>query len=94
MAQVMEPLNPKAGRERMAQVMEDLRRAPMYVATQAALSLYVSGRTTGIMMDVDQKDSYIGDGRGASATCCAEVPHRARHRHGLGGLGEVMAPAF
>eukprot|EP01126_Amoeba_proteus_P041669 TRINITY_DN4492_c0_g2_i6.p1 TRINITY_DN4492_c0_g2~~TRINITY_DN4492_c0_g2_i6.p1 ORF type:complete len:314 (-),score=48.52 TRINITY_DN4492_c0_g2_i6:184-1125(-) len=50
------PLNPKKNRERMVQVMfEEFRVPAMYVSIQAVLSLYSSGRTTGIVLD-------IGDG--------------------------------
>ncbi|CAL9180696.1 unnamed protein product [Musa hybrid cultivar] len=46
------PLNPKANREKMAQIMFERFNVPaMYVAVQAVLALYASNRTTGIVID-------------------------------------------
>ena len=47
------PLNPRANREIMTQTMFESFNVPeMYVAIQAVLALYSSGRTTGLVLDV------------------------------------------
>ncbi|KAM0677305.1 hypothetical protein BDAP_001159 [Binucleata daphniae] len=46
------PLNPKNNREKMVQVLFETYNTPAcYVSIQAVLSLYASGRTTGIVLD-------------------------------------------
>lgn len=53
-------MNPKANRERMAEVMFETFFVPaLYVSTQAVLSLYASGRTTGIVSDVGDGVTHI-----------------------------------
>ncbi|XP_061169243.1 actin, cytoplasmic-like [Saccostrea echinata] len=46
------PRNPKANREKMTEIMFETFNSPaVYIAIQAVLSLYSSGRTTGIVLD-------------------------------------------
>ncbi|PVD37652.1 hypothetical protein C0Q70_00250 [Pomacea canaliculata] len=46
------PFNPMANREKMTQIMFETFNSPaMYIAIQAVLSLYASGRQSGIVLD-------------------------------------------
>merc|ERR1719400_2707457 len=46
------PMNPKVNREKMTTIMFETFSVPaMYISIQAVLSLYASGRTTGIVLD-------------------------------------------
>jgi len=53
------PLNPKANREKMTQIMFETFTTPaMYAAIQPMLSLYASGRVTGFIVDSRDGVSY------------------------------------
>jgi actin beta/gamma 1 len=54
------PLNPRPNREKMAEIMFETFNVPaLYVAMQAVLSLYASGRTTGCVIDIGDGVSHV-----------------------------------
>jgi actin-related protein len=54
------PLNPRPNREKMAEIMFETFNTPaLYVAMQAVLSLYASGRTTGCVIDIGDGVSHV-----------------------------------
>jgi len=54
------PMNPKRNREKMVQIMFETFCVPsMYIAIQAVLSLYASGRTTGVTLDCGDGVSHV-----------------------------------
>ncbi|GLT74314.1 hypothetical protein SLA2020_461190 [Shorea laevis] len=54
------PLNPKLNREKTIEIMFEVFDVPAtYVAIQAVLSLYASGRTTGVVMDSGEGVTHV-----------------------------------
>jgi actin beta/gamma 1 len=54
------PLNPEHNREKMAEIMFETFDVPaLYVSMQAVLSLYASGRTTGLVVDSGDGVTHI-----------------------------------
>ncbi|CUM64628.1 uncharacterized protein PRCAT00002237001 [Priceomyces carsonii] len=54
------PLNPRLNREKMCQILFELFNIPcVYVSIQAVLSLYASGRTTGVVIDSGDGVSHV-----------------------------------
>ena len=54
------PLNPRENREKIAEIMFETFNTPaVYVAMQAVLSLYASGRTTGLVVDSGDGVTHI-----------------------------------
>lgn len=54
------PLNPRANRDHMCQIMFETFSIPcVYVSVQAVLSIYASGRTTGVVLDSGDGVSHV-----------------------------------
>jgi actin-related protein len=73
-------LNPKNNREKMTKVMFETFSTPaMYIATQALLTLYASGRTTGLVLEV-------GDGVSQVVPILENILQYPKSRSDLAGL--------
>ena len=89
------PLNPKANRERMTQIMFETFNVPaMYVNIQAVLSLYASGRTTGCVLDSGDGVSHtvpIYEVCPRVAVTLAHAPRNAHEERTEKFLGTLLA---
>jgi len=53
------PLNPKANREKMVQIMFEILNAPaVYINISSVSALYASGRTTGLVLEIGDSGTY------------------------------------
>jgi len=54
------PLNPKANREKLTQIMFETFNVPaFYLACSSSLAIYASGRTTGVVVDIGHEDFTV-----------------------------------
>ena len=54
------PLNPRSNRDTAAQILFETFNVPaLYTSIQAVLSLYASGRTTGVVLDAGDGVSHL-----------------------------------
>ncbi|MFX0091215.1 MAG: actin, cytoplasmic 2 [Candidatus Hodarchaeota archaeon] len=54
------PLNPRHYKDKMAEIMFETFNVPaLYIFNQAIFSLYASGRTTGLLVEIGESSTYI-----------------------------------
>jgi hypothetical protein len=87
------PLNPRENRDVAAQILFETFNVPaLYSSVQAVLSLYASGKTTGLVLDSGNTQQHTADRRGgarchralpaAAAEKRADIPHKRREGDG------------